>query len=205
MKVSVKVVFYPKIISCLKNYTKAIFVKDLMAGIIVGIVGIARHNILRTISWYEENAFFCRLRKLIVGILHRRSVSYSFAYAIPIVVIDIGSSDGLSCLDIYNTTREMIERVIVIVRVDSPSSDISRLSRLVIVRIIGVSCDYPLSSGTCWYQVEYCISIVLGISISIGSRENCSVGTIYERSSTSFYSSTSCKSCELSVSISIFC
>src|SRR5574344_637170 len=40
MKVSVKEVFYPKIISCLKNYTKAIFVKDLMAGIIVGIVAI---------------------------------------------------------------------------------------------------------------------------------------------------------------------
>ena len=40
MKFSIKEVFYPKIISSLRHYTKERFVTDLMAGIIVGIVAI---------------------------------------------------------------------------------------------------------------------------------------------------------------------
>lgn len=40
MKISVKKVFYPKIITCLKNYSKERFAADLMAGVIVGIVAI---------------------------------------------------------------------------------------------------------------------------------------------------------------------
>lgn len=40
MKISLKEVFYPKIISSLKQYSKERFLTDLMAGIIVGIVAI---------------------------------------------------------------------------------------------------------------------------------------------------------------------
>ena len=39
-KFSLKEVFSPKIISCLRQYNKQTFAKDLMAGIIVGIVAI---------------------------------------------------------------------------------------------------------------------------------------------------------------------
>ena len=40
MKFSLKEVFYPKIFTSLKGYTKERFLTDLMAGIIVGIVAI---------------------------------------------------------------------------------------------------------------------------------------------------------------------
>ena len=40
MKASLKDVFAPKFFSCIKDYTKAQFTTDLMAGIIVGIVAI---------------------------------------------------------------------------------------------------------------------------------------------------------------------
>ena len=40
MKFSIKKVFYPKIISSLKHYTKERFLTDVMAGVIVGIVAI---------------------------------------------------------------------------------------------------------------------------------------------------------------------
>lgn len=81
--------------------------------IVIGVVGIRCDDILRTISWDEEDTFFCRFRELIVRIVYGGSISDLLVGHIPIVVIGIGRGDTLSESRIYYATREMIERIIV--------------------------------------------------------------------------------------------